>query len=273
MRAARRVPRPGGLRRPDRGLHPDRPDRPHERDVRVRRVSGPRRRADGHRDADARPRRPRRAQGLRDPRRVPARDPRVRGRDARSVSERSDRAASSPAGATRTTCCATSSPPSSRGMPGSASRSSRRASSCCGPSVGEQTGVPAVTIPISYDEQLSWQSSACVATEHEDVDRALLERVAQLIAPYCLVGWDTGGERLVAVALRRAPIVRRPALTLHLSEANSKRPRARPLSSKRSGAAALVPSPPSTRCSSVFERRAIPGTRYLSRSRDDPSNE
>ena len=26
-------------------------------------------------------------------------------------------------------------------------------------------------------------------------DRALLERVAELISPYCLVGWDTGGER------------------------------------------------------------------------------
>jgi putative methionine-R-sulfoxide reductase with GAF domain len=25
-------------------------------------------------------------------------------------------------------------------------------------------------------------------------DRAFLERVAQLISPHCLVGWDTGGE-------------------------------------------------------------------------------
>jgi hypothetical protein len=25
-------------------------------------------------------------------------------------------------------------------------------------------------------------------------DRAVLERVASLIGPYCLVGWDTGGE-------------------------------------------------------------------------------
>jgi hypothetical protein len=25
-------------------------------------------------------------------------------------------------------------------------------------------------------------------------DQALLERVAILISPYCLVGWDTGGE-------------------------------------------------------------------------------
>ena len=27
------------------------------------------------------------------------------------------------------------------------------------------------------------------------VDRALLKRVATVVSPYCLVGWDTGGER------------------------------------------------------------------------------
>ena len=27
-----------------------------------------------------------------------------------------------------------------------------------------------------------------------DDDRALLERVAVLVSPYALVGWDTGGE-------------------------------------------------------------------------------
>jgi hypothetical protein len=32
-----------------------------------------------------------------------------------------------------------------------------------------------------------------VAGSAED-DRAFLERVAVLISPYCLVGWDTGGE-------------------------------------------------------------------------------
>jgi hypothetical protein len=31
-----------------------------------------------------------------------------------------------------------------------------------------------------------------VLREH---DHALLERVATIVAPYCLVGWDTGGER------------------------------------------------------------------------------
>jgi putative methionine-R-sulfoxide reductase with GAF domain len=27
-----------------------------------------------------------------------------------------------------------------------------------------------------------------------DDDRKFLERVAELLSPYCLVGWDTGGE-------------------------------------------------------------------------------
>jgi hypothetical protein len=28
-----------------------------------------------------------------------------------------------------------------------------------------------------------------------DADRGVLERVATMISPYCLVGWDTGGEK------------------------------------------------------------------------------
>jgi hypothetical protein len=28
-----------------------------------------------------------------------------------------------------------------------------------------------------------------------DRDKAFLERVTTIVAPYCLVGWDTGGER------------------------------------------------------------------------------
>ncbi len=32
-----------------------------------------------------------------------------------------------------------------------------------------------------------------------DGDRDFLERVAELLSPYCLVGWDTGGERLGAL--------------------------------------------------------------------------
>ena len=58
-----------------------------------------------------------------------------------------------------------------------------------GPSEGERTEDP-VRIPISYDGKWSRSSASAVATQ----DRTSLEQVAELIAPYCLVGWDTGGE-------------------------------------------------------------------------------
>jgi putative methionine-R-sulfoxide reductase with GAF domain len=61
-----------------------------------------------------------------------------------------------------------------------------------GPSLGEQTGTP-VTIPISYEHNVVAELGV-TAAELNDEDRALLERVAELIAPYCLVGWDTGGQ-------------------------------------------------------------------------------
>jgi hypothetical protein len=60
-----------------------------------------------------------------------------------------------------------------------------------GPTQGERTGDP-VTIPISYENNVVAEL-AVVATDAE-VDEAFLERVAELIAPYCLVGWDTGGK-------------------------------------------------------------------------------
>jgi putative methionine-R-sulfoxide reductase with GAF domain len=60
-----------------------------------------------------------------------------------------------------------------------------------GPSLGERTGEP-VTVPISYENTVVAELGV-VATDNEE-DRALLERVAELIAPYCLVGWDTGGQ-------------------------------------------------------------------------------
>jgi putative methionine-R-sulfoxide reductase with GAF domain len=58
-----------------------------------------------------------------------------------------------------------------------------------GPSQGEQTEEP-VQVPISYDGKVV----AELAVSGDDPDRTSLERVAELIAPYCLVGWDTGGE-------------------------------------------------------------------------------
>jgi hypothetical protein len=58
-----------------------------------------------------------------------------------------------------------------------------------GPSEGERTGEP-VQIPIFYDGRVV----AELGVSGLDEDRTSLEQVAELIAPYCLVGWDTGGE-------------------------------------------------------------------------------
>ena len=61
-----------------------------------------------------------------------------------------------------------------------------------GPSQGERTGTP-VTIPISYENNVVAELGV-VATELDADEDAFLKRVADLLAPYCLVGWDTGGE-------------------------------------------------------------------------------
>ncbi|MDX6436968.1 MAG: hypothetical protein QOK34_1802 [Gaiellaceae bacterium] len=61
-----------------------------------------------------------------------------------------------------------------------------------GPSLGERTGDP-VRIPISYENNVVAELGV-VAHEDDEEDKAVLERVAALIAPYCLVGWDTRGE-------------------------------------------------------------------------------
>jgi putative methionine-R-sulfoxide reductase with GAF domain len=61
-----------------------------------------------------------------------------------------------------------------------------------GPELGERGGVE-TSVPISYQGAVVAELS--VAAEDLDAeDRALLERVALLISPHCLVGWDTGGE-------------------------------------------------------------------------------
>jgi len=61
-----------------------------------------------------------------------------------------------------------------------------------GPSSGESAGEP-VRVPISYVGNVVAELGV-VAPDLSAEDRALLERVAELLAPYCLVGWDTGGE-------------------------------------------------------------------------------
>jgi L-methionine (R)-S-oxide reductase len=53
-----------------------------------------------------------------------------------------------------------------------------------------------IVVPISYERRVVGEidiDSDQPAAFDED-DRSFLERVATLISPYCLVGWDTGGE-------------------------------------------------------------------------------
>ena len=59
-----------------------------------------------------------------------------------------------------------------------------------GPSQGEESATTA--FPITFQE--SRVADLEVGGELTDEDRVLLERVAILVSPYALVGWDTGGE-------------------------------------------------------------------------------
>ena len=61
-----------------------------------------------------------------------------------------------------------------------------------GPERGEQTARP-TTIPISYDGRVVAELGV-VAAGLDEESRAFLQRVALLISPHCLVGWDTRGE-------------------------------------------------------------------------------
>jgi hypothetical protein len=53
---------------------------------------------------------------------------------------------------------------------------------------------PAVTIPVLYERREVAELWIDSETDADDRDRAFLHRVGQLLSPYCLVGWDTGGE-------------------------------------------------------------------------------
>ena len=57
-----------------------------------------------------------------------------------------------------------------------------------GPSRGRPEG--GLTVPVRFDGAEVGRLTVAPV----DGDEAFLERVAALIAPYCLVGWDTGGE-------------------------------------------------------------------------------
>jgi hypothetical protein len=58
-----------------------------------------------------------------------------------------------------------------------------------GPEEGTRAGEE-TSIPVSYEGRVV----AELGVVADEADRALLDRVALLISPHCLVGWDTGGE-------------------------------------------------------------------------------
>jgi acyl-CoA thioester hydrolase len=60
-----------------------------------------------------------------------------------------------------------------------------------GPSAGDYAE-PQSVVPITYDDS-SIAEIALGAPLHDD-DRDAFDRIAKLLSPFCLVGWDTGGE-------------------------------------------------------------------------------
>jgi hypothetical protein len=61
-----------------------------------------------------------------------------------------------------------------------------------GPEEGERGGEE-TSVPVSYEGRVVAELGL-VAEGLGEADRTMLERVALLISPHCLVGWDTGGE-------------------------------------------------------------------------------
>lgn len=61
-----------------------------------------------------------------------------------------------------------------------------------GPELGNRAGEK-TSVPVSYEGRVVADLGVVTEGLNEE-DQALLERVAILISPYCLVGWDTGGE-------------------------------------------------------------------------------
>ena len=129
-----------------------------------------------------------------------------------------------------------------------------------GPAKGTQTAEP-IAIPISYENQVVAELGI-VAGELDPEDHAFLERVALLISPYCLVGWD-GRRSLVPMSpvtcLAPARSVRagRPATGADASPERSESQKAArpPVVLETVGRRSFVPSPPSTRCSRIRAAR------------------
>jgi hypothetical protein len=63
-----------------------------------------------------------------------------------------------------------------------------------GPSAGGNADETAERFPVAF-QGAEVAALAVPQPALKEADRALLKRVATVIAPYCLVGWDTGGER------------------------------------------------------------------------------
>ena len=61
-----------------------------------------------------------------------------------------------------------------------------------GPQAGEPDESLRTTVPVAF--QGSPLAELAVDGELDADARAFVERVALVISPYCLVGWDTGGE-------------------------------------------------------------------------------
>jgi hypothetical protein len=60
-----------------------------------------------------------------------------------------------------------------------------------GPHAGGPDGTTPTTIPVTWQGERIAELGIGDAPEE---DRIFLERVADLVAGHCLVGWDTGGE-------------------------------------------------------------------------------
>jgi hypothetical protein len=60
-----------------------------------------------------------------------------------------------------------------------------------GPAAGEEAA-ETTAFPIAWERRRVAELE--VGGDLDDADRTLLERVATIVSPYALVGWDTGGE-------------------------------------------------------------------------------
>jgi hypothetical protein len=64
-----------------------------------------------------------------------------------------------------------------------------------GPVAGEPLeAAPPVSVPVLYDRRPVAELWVASSADLDADDGAFLARVADLLSPYCLVGWDTGGE-------------------------------------------------------------------------------